>query len=195
MTISTLWRFRIGPLVILSLAACSNTLPLHYVGTEQQSAAAATVSALDVVDQRGEPDPTWYGAIRGGYGNPLKTLHSDKPINVTVRDAFEAALAARGIRLDLNANGPSVSVTVADFEADRIVRSEVKIRLGVVVDSSTGRQVYQHETFRDPVELAGLAEGILADPKDLQAMTQTTLVRVIDEAVDAPGFQAAIRQQ
>jgi len=195
MTGPSLCRFRIRLLAILFLTGCSNTLPLHYVATGQPSAAPATVSALDVVDQRGEPGPTWYGAIRGGYGNPLKTLHSDKPMNVTVRDAFEAALSARGIRLDPDAKGPSVSVTVADFAADRLVRSEVKIRLHVVVASSTGRQVYQHETLGDPVELAGLAEGILADPKDLQAMTQATMVRVIDEAVDAPVFQAAIRQQ
>lgn len=193
MTGPSFWCFRIGLLPILFLTGCSNTLPLHYVGTDPPSAAPATVSALDVVDQRGEPDPTWYGAIRGGYGNPLKTLHSDKPINATVRDAFEAALVTRGIRLDPNAKGPLV--TVAEFEADRLVRSEVKIRLDVVVASLTGRQVYQHETLEDPVELAGLAEGIFADPKDLQALTQTTMVRVIDEAVDAPVFQAAIRQQ
>ena len=174
------------------IAGCSNTLPLHYVATEQASQAPATVSAVQVIDKRGEPDPTWYGAIRGGYGNPLKTLHSDKPIDQTVQDAFEAALAARGIRIDRSASAPSLMVTVGQFEADRVVRSEVAIRLDVVVKSPSGDMIYSHETSEDPIILGGLAEGVLADPKDLQAFTQTTMDQAINQAIDAPGFLAAI---
>jgi len=177
---------------MLVIAGCSNTLPLHYVATQQASESVATLSALQVIDKRGEPDPTWYGAIRGGYGNPLKTLHSDKPIAQTVQDAFTTALAARGIRIDQNASSPSLTVTIAAFEADRVIRSEVAIRLDVVVKSRSGDAIYSHQTSEDPIEFGGLAEGVLADPKDLQTFTQATMDRAITETIDAPGFLAAI---
>ena len=182
----------IGLAAMLVIAGCSNTLPLHYVATERALLSPATLSVVQVVDKRGEPDPTWYGAIRGGYGNPLKTLHSDKPIDQTVQDALVVALAARGIRLDRNASAPSLMVTVAAFEADRVIRSEVAIRLDVVVKSPSGDTIYSHETSEDRVKFGGLGEGIFADPKDLQAFTQSTMDRAINEAIDAPGFLAAI---
>jgi hypothetical protein len=176
----------------LVIAGCANTLPLRYVATAQPPQSPAVLAAVQIIDRRGEPDPTWYGAIRGGYGNPLKTLHADKPIDQTVQDAFEAALAARGIHIDRSASAPSLTVTLAAFEADRIVRSEVEIRLEVVVKSPSGGTIYSHTTAEDPVVFGGLAEGIFADPKDLQALTQATMARAIDAAIDAPGFLAAI---
>jgi hypothetical protein len=35
----------------------------------------ATIAQVTVKDNRKEADPTWIGAIRGGFGNPLKVLH------------------------------------------------------------------------------------------------------------------------
>jgi len=179
----------------LVVAGCSNTLALHYVATEQASQSSVTLSSVHVVDKRGEPDPTWYGAIRGGYGNPLKTLHSDKPIDQTVQDAFEAALVARGVRVDRSADAPSLMVAVTAFEADRVMRSEVVIRMDVVVKSPSGDTIYSHETAEDKVKFGGLAEGVFADPKDLQDYTQATMNDAINEAIDAPGFLAAIAAQ
>jgi hypothetical protein len=187
------WSWLVGLSAALAVTACSNTAPLRYTGTARIGEPTATISALQVDDHRGEPDPTWYGAIRGGYGNPLKTLHSDKPLNTTIRDAFVTALAARGIRLDPNAKGPSISVTVADFEADEVIRSEVKVRFEVAVyDATTGTQLYQREIFEDPVQ-GGSLVGVFADPRDLQSMAQATLTRAIDDALDGPGFLAVIR--
>jgi hypothetical protein len=37
--------------------------------------------------------------------------------------------------------------------------------------------------------------GVFADPKDLQSLAQTTMSRAIDEAIDSPAFQAAIRSE
>lgn len=179
----------------LIIVGCSNTLPLNYVAVAQYPQSPGTLSAVQVTDQRGEPDPTWYGAIRGGYGNPLKTLHSDKPIDQTVQDAFDVALATRGIRIDQRAAAPSLKVAIVAFEADQLVRAEADIRLDIVVKSASGETIYSHETAEDPEKFGGVAEGIFADPKDLQAYTQATMDRAINEAIDAPGFLTAIMTQ
>lgn len=189
-----MWHKLATLLALALLTGCTNVAPLKYTGTPRTGFASTTVTAVTVTDRRGEPDPTWYGAIRGGYANPLKTLHADAPIAVTVRDAFVAALAVRGIAVDPNARAPSVSVTVAEFEADRVARSEVKIRFDVTVADASGRQVYEQEAVADPVSGSVWdTVGIFADPKDLQALAQTTMDQTIDQALDAPGFQAAIR--
>jgi uncharacterized lipoprotein YajG len=189
----------LGPLVALSvlgLGACSNTLPLNYTGTEKVSSISAAVSSVTVSDRRGESDPTWYGAIRGGYGNPLKTLHSAKPIQNTVREAFVTALAARGVRVEPGSSGKSISVVVMDFEADSMMRSEANIRMTVTVaDPATGRQLYKDEVGENPVEWTGAGGGILGSPQALQGLTERTMNRVIDEVADNPAFQAALRSQ
>ena len=68
-----------------------------------------------------------------------------------------------------------------------MARSEVKVRLGVVeTDTTTGRQIYDHETVTDPISGSVWdAGGIFADPKDLQALAQTALSQTIDQAIDA----------
>ena len=58
---------------------------------------------------------------------------------------------------------------------------------------ASGRQYYQREIYEDPVSGAALATGIFADTKDLQALTQATMDRAIDDAIDEPAFLAAIR--
>jgi len=51
------------------------------------------------VDARGEP-ANWLGAIRGGFGNPLKNLESDRPVADIVGAAFADGLRARGVTVD-----------------------------------------------------------------------------------------------
>ena len=65
-----------------SLACSTSTVTLAYrpaVAPATRSAVPATqVSVGDFTDNRKEP-LRWIGAIRGGYGNPLKVLETTKP--------------------------------------------------------------------------------------------------------------------
>src|ERR1700731_447776 len=80
-----------------SLACSTNTVTLVYrpaVAPAAQSAVPATLLSVgDFTDNRKEP-LRWIGAIRGGYGNPLKVLETDKTVSELVRDAFRQALTA-----------------------------------------------------------------------------------------------------
>lgn len=66
-------------LVATFLCACSsNAVPLSYNPSLKASAANANTKPViapveTVVDRRGH-DANWLGAIRGGFGNPIKTL-------------------------------------------------------------------------------------------------------------------------
>lgn len=79
-------------LILASLVgACSTTRgSLTYTPTAmvvpvgQSQSTHVTVGSF--VDQRGET-ATWIGAIRGGYGNPLKVLEVSPSVSASVQDA------------------------------------------------------------------------------------------------------------
>jgi len=63
------------------------------------SSSAQPVIVGNFLDQRDVP-ANWLGAIRGGFGNPLKYLESDRPVAEIVKIAFIDGLQARGITID-----------------------------------------------------------------------------------------------
>ena len=94
----------LAPLLLcVGLAACGTTqVSMPYTPTSPPAAvpgARAVVAVGAVTDARpnAEADRNWIGTIRGGYGNPLKALHADEPIDRVIGKAFAAALAVRGL--------------------------------------------------------------------------------------------------
>src|SRR5262245_53613951 len=59
----------------------------------------AVASVGSIRDDRNEAS-NWFGAIRGGFGNPLKTLNADEPISTVVSKAIADALDKRQLRVD-----------------------------------------------------------------------------------------------
>ena len=86
------------PILVLTLAlqACSNTVAsLHYVPTTPvQAVSVPSIGAVTATDQRKEA-PTRLATILGGFGNPLKTLDTAKPVKDEVADAFLEGLCVR----------------------------------------------------------------------------------------------------
>jgi len=96
-------RFFITALIVVSLAGCSTTsVGLKYsppATLTRASSSAQPVIVGNFLDQRDVP-ANWLGAIRGGFGNPLKYLESDRPVAEIVKIAFIDGLQARGITID-----------------------------------------------------------------------------------------------
>src|SRR5690606_12667685 len=68
-------RIGIALVCVASLCACSTTrVGMKYDSSRVQEVFAGqtgTISVGSFIDQRGEP-AHWLGAIRGGFGNPVK---------------------------------------------------------------------------------------------------------------------------
>src|ERR1700761_4527448 len=111
-------------LVLLLLTACSESGRLTYAPSVPASAAVgrAIVAMGAVTDQRDDRSDV-IGVIRGGYGNPLKTVHSDQPVPVTVANAFAAALQSRGL-LAAGTAPYRLDVAVRQLYADKYHRAE-----------------------------------------------------------------------
>src|ERR1700730_15585860 len=81
------------------VAGCvTDTVSLGYKPAAQITPvnSGTAVSVGSFVYPRGETS-TWIGAVRGGYGNPLKPLQTDKPVSALVQTAFTDGLRARGL--------------------------------------------------------------------------------------------------
>jgi hypothetical protein len=179
------------------LAACSNTVPLNYAPTFAVTPVGPpSVSGVSVADQRGEDDPSWFGAIRGGFGNPLKVLHTPGPLNDTVAAAFRDALKDRGLLATLGQGDVDLDVTILQFESDQYIRREAQIRLGIsLTRRSTGRQVYRDEVTTDLERgsLMNMETGAFGSVEKLRLVDETALTQTIDEAINKPGFLDAVR--
>ncbi len=173
-------------------AACSTAVDLPYApAIAPTSSGPPVISGIVVTDARSERDPTYVGAIRGGYLNPLKTLVTATPIADEVRLGFERALAARGL---LGRRGPdTLSITLSKLSANQLFQRVANAAFSLDLQDPAGRSVY-HDVV-DVEEINGtiisLDQGIFASIDDLRAIMVLTLTEAIDRALDKPGFIAA----
>lgn len=179
-------------LALLLLAACGGPpTVLTYTapaGLQRQAGPAVAVSA---VDERGD-GPDWLGAIRGGFGNPVRTLRGDRPVADSITRAFQAGLEARGLAATPGAAAPAtLAITIHKFNANLYLSREATADFTATLAGAGGAPLWS-ERSRTELSEVTLAGGILADPKDLEAMLDRALSQAVDKVLDNPGFQAAL---
>jgi hypothetical protein len=177
----------------LGLAACgTTTAPLQYQPPEARGLVrgAPVFAAVTATDTRGEKDPNWIGAIRNGFGMPLKELRTDAPVSDVVANVFTQGLAARGM-LAQGSGAYALAVTVTTFECDQVERREAKVALALVVtDRRSGQVVYRDEAAADVVNGSALAldAGVFGSVEALRQVAMTALNQAVNQALDKPGF-------
>lgn len=181
---------------LVLLSACGTT----QVGLSYQAARAgpaiespAPVAVGVFKDQRGEPE-TWIGAIRGGFGNPLKTIETSQPVSQLVQAAMAEGLKSRGVSTG-GGGLRQVSGTVTKLFCNQLAVREATVEIVLNVTDPTGSRTVFSRTFSATnTENAGLSSGVFASPEDLRALTERTLRQVIDSALDDAEFRAALRR-
>jgi uncharacterized lipoprotein YajG len=191
-----------GLLLIGLLAACGTTQsPMAYAPTVPVSAAPArplVAVVQPVANQRraGSDDPRWIGTIRGGYGNPVKTLEADRPVDQVVAGAFSDALAARGLQAGTGAGRYALAITIHQFDANQYVRREATADFGIrVTERATGREVWsdRYKAYTVDGSILSLSTGVFASVDDLKRVALRSMSEAVDTLLDKPGFRAAIR--
>lgn len=173
-------------LLVPLLAGCATSASLGYIPTEATvPQAAPLVASVSVTDAREEKDPTYIGAIRGAFGNPLKTLNSARPVKEEAEAAFVAALQVRGLYGPAAPN--ALQVTLMELSANQVARREGHTTFSLVLnDRATGRPVFQDK--EDVLKITGsiitLEAGVFASTDDLRAVTALSLSQAVDQALD-----------
>lgn len=189
---------RCGALLVacVLLAACStNPVNLTYNPGNASSipTGKAAIEQVSVTDKRGV-DSKWLGAIRGGMGNPLKTLETTVPVSEEIKTAFTEGLRARSL---LAPDGPyRLDVVVNKFDCSQLVRREAHAVFDVMLVNKASRQV----AYIRPVsvtkvsgELVTMDVGIMAKVEDLLKVANDALQEAIDQALNDPGLLAAAK--
>jgi hypothetical protein len=160
--------------------------------------ARPLVAVGSFTDNRGQ-EPTYLGTIRGGYGNPLKRLHTGEPITETVRKAFAGGLKARGL-LASGGGGGAAPYTLAGaihkFDCNQFVRREADADITLTLtETATGKTVATLPMKRQDVSgsLVTVNAGVFGSVDDLRDVAAETLRRVVDETLDSPSFKQAVR--
>lgn len=190
--------------LLLVVSACGATqAPISYAPTVTIQPLVPARPVLHVVpnvtNQRstGREDPTWIGTIRGGYGNPVKALHSKEPVDQVVGHAFEAGLAVRGLNAPIAGNAPyTLAITIHQFDANQYVRREATADFSVVVtERRTGREVWRNreKVYIVDGSILSLATGVFASVDDLERVAKRAMNEAVDKLLDNPALRSAIR--
>ena len=94
------WRLVIatGALALLVGACVSSEVDVGYKAPAvRPDAAANPVVAVGRFGDTRKFESTYLGAIRGGFGNPLKKLFTPVPVSEVVAQSFRDGLTARGL--------------------------------------------------------------------------------------------------
>lgn len=185
----------LGLLVAAATSACSTTpvgLTYDPVAASASKPGQPSLQVTAVTDGR-KHDANWLGAIRGGYGNPLKTLETPVPVKDVVKAAFVDGLKARNL---LAADGrQAMALEVEQFDCNQYVRREAHAKVGVVVvDRSSSKEIFRRYYEADKVtgSLVTLDAGIFASVDDLRVVANQVLQEVVDKALDDPQLRAVL---
>lgn len=191
--------FRIAVMSVcrLATAGCSQQVTLAYISKSQIPVTDAIPAGSRVIatDDRGESDPTWIGAIRGGFGNPLKVLHTSKPLSDVVAKAFQDGLAAHGFLAPSGSGDFDLKVAIRSFESGQMVRREANVDFIIdLLDRSSKHTVYHDEVQADIVtgSIIALDVGVFGSTDDLRVVGENAMNQAIDRALNNSGFIAIL---
>jgi uncharacterized lipoprotein YajG len=178
-------------IAVLAVTACNTVSGVGYTPTGNVVAVSSPqIASVAVTDQRKEA-PTRLATIMGGFGNPLKTLDTPKPVKDVVADAFTQGLQARGM-LASSAAPFRIFVTLRKFDADMLIGRTARIDLTMQVANQSGRIVFQRDVTDSVSDTKILQTGVFASIDDLRVLSQTVLGRTVDKLLDDPSFRSAI---
>lgn len=177
------------------LSGCSShMMDIKYESSYEpvQPNVSEKVYVGEVLDSRGTA-PNWLGAIRGGYGNPLKKLYTNDVTSKVVEKAFEGALRTRNLLGPASSSQYRINVKLIKFDTSYYVNKEAHANFTVsLVDKAAEKKVFSR-TYKTDNEKSGRAAGIFGDVNSLSSFANDTLNETIDKMLNDQDFIAAIK--
>jgi hypothetical protein len=177
---------------MLAAGACSSKVALRYPASDESGATPGpglvTVQRLADARTKGSNE---LGVVRGGYGNVLKRVYTERPVAELVTRALEQALANRGLLARGDAGPIRLEGTVQKLDCNHYFQREAHTQLDLsLVDASTGSRLFARSYRADETGVSA-ATGVFASTGALTAMAERTLRDAIDQALADPDFIAA----
>ncbi|MEI6987656.1 MAG: YajG family lipoprotein [Rhodospirillaceae bacterium] len=191
-----LFNFILTVIVAFLISSCSTTpVPLTYDphGVSLAGPTGKPVLEVATVDDRRKVDANWLGAIRGGYGNPLKKLESNQPVSKVVKTVFQDGLKARGLQADSGKEKFALEIIINKLDCSQLVRREAHVDLDVKLISLPDQRKlleYPVQVNRVNGSIITFDAGIFASVEDLRQIMNDTLQEAVDKALDNTGLRS-----
>lgn len=180
-------------LLLTTLAGCSTHMSrIEYQSTGNPALAGQQqISQVEVIDDRGT-EKNWLGAIRGGYGNRLKTLRTEKPTDQVVKDVYIQALKGSKLYTSANKGDYRLRVVLSKFDCSYYFNREAHAHFTVsLFENGTNKEVFTKSYRADEVE-GGVGAGIFGDVDTLRQLAERTLNKAVDSHLQDPNFVSAL---
>jgi len=185
-------RVGIALWVASALGGCSSKVDFRYAISEpvRTSIGPGLVSVQRLADARSKGSNE-LGVVRGGYGNVLKRVYTDRSVAELVTNALEQALATQGLLANEDAGPLRLEGSILKLDCNHYFRREAHTRLVLsLVDAATGEKIFSRRYEADETGIS-LAVGIFARTKTIASMAERTLRDAIDQALADPDFIVA----
>ena len=164
----------------LRISNQSNISRLIWPHNSVSGGASAVVGSF--ADDRGT-NANWLGAIRGGYGNPLKKLYTDRPVSEVVEQAFTDALQARKLLGDKQNAKVEITGEVIKFDCSYYFNREAHAHLLVKVLSLPSHTLIYSRAYQTDNKEGGWGAGIFGNTDELTQFAQRTLNETVDKVL------------
>jgi hypothetical protein len=179
-------------LFIVPMGCSSHHANIKYTGKPNNYYCKGNKIKIDTVkDSRGIDDSTWYATVRGGYGNPLKKLYSEKSVADDVRRMIEVALDLRDCKSD-SLIEYILLPTIYELSGNYYFNKEVVFRLSYVIKKIDGSIIYENQINKN-IKEGGLGAGIFANVEDFKGFIDGVISDGVDEMVDDPKMWDSLR--
>ena len=166
----------------LLLSGCSTHMTkVEYEGAGINSQGVTpSINEVVVSDDRGT-DSDWLGAIRGGYGNVLKTLRTEDSTDVVVDRMYTDALVKSGIYTESTDAPYTLKVKITKFDCSYYWNREAHAYVDVsLIDNLTSNAKFSKSYKTDEVE-AGAGAGIFGNVDTLRDLAENTMNKTVDK--------------
>ena len=176
---------------------CSTTMVgLEYEGDpEPQSKRTITsgIGAIVVNDNRGT-DADWLGAIRGGYGNVLKSIRTERPTNEIVADVYRQAFVEYGY-LDEPDGEVLFSANIEKLDCSYYFNREAHAHIDVSLLNRNTNELLFSDRYVTDLSEGGVGAGIFGDVETLRDLAEEALNQTVDKSMTDLTFIAALARE
>lgn len=153
-----------------------------------------TVTQVIVSDKRGT-DSDWLGAIRGGYGNVLKTLKTEESTDKIVDEIYTAALEKSGILADTDDAPYSLLVTIVKFDCSYYFNREAHAHVDISLAINESSKIKFSKSYKSDLTEGGVGAGIFGDVDTLRDLAEKAMNETVDKMLQDPEFIIALRPE
>ena len=165
---------------------------VEYEGTGSGSPESQDkVNQVIVTDQRGT-ESNWLGAIRGGYGNRLKTLRTEESTDIIVDKIYTDALGKSGILTDSKDAPYQLHVVITKFDCSYYFNREAHAHVEVSLIENESLKPRFSKSYKTDETEGGVGAGIFGDVDTLRDLAEGAMNKTVDKMLGDQEFIDAL---